>query len=405
MASYKNRLIKDLDAWIADGLVPQASREPILARVAERARPDGATALAYIGVALLGLAVIAFVAANWSGIPRVGRYGLVNALLLVTALGAAWTAAKGRKITTNALLIFASLVFAAEIGLVGQSFALAGAPQVALYGAAAGAALLGIAGRSSGALVVALGLAFGGDIGSTSWSEPCVVAAGAIIAVVTAMAWRSPVLAHGAGLAFIFGALEVIARLSPQDHVNWIAALVASALFAAAAFGIRRRGGPLSRIFHGWALLGALAAFGAAGIEAKQAWKVAHRAVLIAASAAVVGLGRRDRSGAIQAAGWLAFWSACLVVGLDVGFDNKVEVVWRIAHRLVCLAGATAMIAFSRHDRNNWITALGAYFMLSTVSMVLTDFGLSLMSAAGVFAASAIVILVVGLILRRRARA
>ena len=63
------------------------------------------------------------------------------------------------------------------------------------------------------------------------------------------------------------------------------------------------------------------------------------------------------------------------------------------------------MIAFSRHDRNNWITALGAYFMLSTVSMVLTDFGLSLMSAAGVFAASAIVILVVGLILRRRARA
>jgi hypothetical protein len=40
--------------------------------------------------------------------------------------------------------------------------------------------------------------------------------------------------------------------------------------------------------------------------------------------------------------------------------------------------------------------------MLGTVSMIFADLGLSLMAAAGVFAVSAAIALVVGLVLRRR---
>jgi uncharacterized membrane protein len=74
MAAYKDRVGADLDRWIEQGLVAKDKRAAILATLPETRRLDAATALAWIGGALLGIAIIAFVAANWDGIARLARF-------------------------------------------------------------------------------------------------------------------------------------------------------------------------------------------------------------------------------------------------------------------------------------------------------------------------------------------
>src|ERR1700722_17836044 len=85
MAAYKDRVSKDLDRWITAGLVPEGSRAPILAAIPDPRRLDAAAALAWVGAVLLGIAVIAFVSANWDALPRIARFAL---LLGVFAAGA-----------------------------------------------------------------------------------------------------------------------------------------------------------------------------------------------------------------------------------------------------------------------------------------------------------------------------
>src|SRR5690242_21667815 len=132
MASYRRRLEQDLDGWIARGLVSAENRAAILESVGEARRLDAATSLAIIGALMGGVAVIAFVAANWGAIPRIGRFALILAAFLAAGGGAAWASARGRPIAGHALLSVAALIFAAAIGLTGQIFDIAGAPSAAL---------------------------------------------------------------------------------------------------------------------------------------------------------------------------------------------------------------------------------------------------------------------------------
>ncbi|HMP63596.1 MAG TPA: DUF2157 domain-containing protein, partial [Phenylobacterium sp.] len=89
MAGYKARLAKDLDGWIEAGLVPAASRGAILASAAEGRRLDAGAALAILGAVLAGLAVIAFVAANWDAIPRLVRFAMILGAFAAAVAGLA----------------------------------------------------------------------------------------------------------------------------------------------------------------------------------------------------------------------------------------------------------------------------------------------------------------------------
>ncbi|MGH6998274.1 MAG: DUF2157 domain-containing protein, partial [Phenylobacterium sp.] len=129
MAGYKARLQRDVDEWIAAGLVPAENRQAILDRVSDGRRIDASAALAVIGGLLLGAAALAFVAANWGVIPRLPRFGLIVGLFLAVAGAAAWATKAGRPLLTNTLLAVAALIYAAAIGLTGQIFDIAGDPQ------------------------------------------------------------------------------------------------------------------------------------------------------------------------------------------------------------------------------------------------------------------------------------
>lgn len=347
MASYRTRLSQDLDRWIAAGLVPAASREALLASVEEPRRVDAATALAVVGALLAGAAVIAFIGANWDGLPRIVRFGLVLGGFAGTAGGAAWAAWTQKPVLTNSLLALAALIYAAAIGLSGQIFDIAGDPQAALRGAGAAAFVLALAGRSSGAAIVALAMIGLGDMaGGAPGSPPDHwrwEAAAAPAGVALAWLWRSRPLAHAAGLAIVAAWLTL-----PGERDSWRMLLTAVVFGLLAGLARWRPNESVARDLLGWLVVGALIAFALAGAEAGDL-TLAHRGGLLLLSAGVVGWGR--------------------------------------------------------HDRHDLLTAIGVIGILGTVSLILFDLGLGLMAAAGVFAVCALTALGVGLALRRRPRA
>lgn len=354
MANYRRRLEQDLDGWIGRGLVPAENRTAILESVGEGRRLDAATALAVIGALLAGVAVIAFVAANWGVIPRIARFSLILAAFMGAAGGAAWASARGRPIASHALLSVAAMVFAAAIGLTGQIFDIAGDPQAALRMAGLGGALLALAGRSPWAAVVALAMitigdfmdqrVFGRDAAWAGWLTVAVP-----LGVAGALAWRSQALAHAAGLAAILTALTFDPFMRDRSETLF---LVAAGLLAVAAAGARwlrdrpdSRFGSPAGVLYGWFAWGALLWFGVAGFD-DALRGVAHSLAWIVLAGAAVGVGRHDRHGGVTAAG---------VVGLFA-------------------AGAT----------------------------LLFNLGVGLMTSAAVFAGSALIALAVAFILRRR---
>lgn len=169
MAHYKDKLRQDLDRWIAGGLVNADNREAILATVPDARRLDAATALAWVGGLLLGIAVISFVAANWDVTPKLVRFAIILIAFLGFAGAAAWTARAKREVASNILLMLAALIFAAAIGLTGQIFDIAGDPRAASYGAGLAALALALAGRSTGAATVGLIFVALGDFSDNRW--------------------------------------------------------------------------------------------------------------------------------------------------------------------------------------------------------------------------------------------
>ena len=347
MASYRERLTADLDRWIAAGLALPENRQVMLDMTAEPKRLDAATALALVGVVFIGAAVIAFVAANWDGIPRIGRFAILITAFLAAAGGGAWTGARGRPNASNGLLTLATVLFAASIGLTGQIFDIAGDSKTALIGAAVGAAALGLVGRSSGAVIAALLFVGMADFfpPDSWWLTPA-----AVVGVIAAWLWRSVPMAHAAGLALAVGIGMAAERLTPDNLTHDASALAASVVLAIATLVARLqrdRGRQEATIFYGWWVWGALAAFAA-----------------------------------------ITSWT---------DGDNL-----KLVHRGAWLLISGGVLALGRHDRHALITAAGVVSLMAAVAAVLFDLGLDLVYAAMVFGAAAVLVLGAGWLLRRR---
>ncbi len=323
MASYKERLRGDLERWVGEGLVPAASRQPMLDSVADSRRPDAVSALAMVGVLLAGAAIIAFVAANWNGIPRIARYSVLIAAFLAACLGGAWADRSGRPNARNGLITLAAAIFAATIGLTGQIFDIAGDPKTALMSAGLAAAMLAVVGRSSGAAVAALLLIGFGDFANPDswWLLPAALG-GTVLAVL----WRSRPTAHAASIGLLVGSFVALIHLSPSHDIPSWQSFAASALMALGALAGRfgaERDREEGRVFYGWLAWGALAHFAAAS----GAWHeqttlmVVHRIVWLLLSGAVLTLGRVDRHAGVMAAGVVSLIVGIMVLMVDLGVD------------------------------------------------------------------------------------
>jgi hypothetical protein len=73
-----------------------------------------------------------------------------------------------------------------------------------------------------------------------------------------------------------------------------------------------------------------------------------------------------------------------------------------LAHRVIWIAASGGVLALGRFDRHALVTAIGVLSLIVAIFATLSDLGLDLMAAAGVFLICALIALVAGLALRRR---
>jgi uncharacterized membrane protein len=356
MTAYKDRVKQDLDRWVAAGLVPEDRRAAILDTIPEARRLDASTALAWVGGVLLGIAVIAFVAANWDGMAKLARFAILLTAFLAFSAGGAWAAHTERSLTSNMLLMIAALVFAASIGLTGQIFDIAGDPRSASYAAGVAGFALALAGRSTGAATVGLIFIALGDFADREWfsglnAEAPWMLFAAPLGAYLALRWGSSPLAHVSALAIIY-CFGWFAGRAEQSAGTFLFVAILLGAMAGGARWLFAQDKPFSGVFYGWFAAGALLFFAIAGY---LPWF-------------------GDESS--QAAG--------------------------IAHRIVWLAASGGLLALGRFDRHALVTAVGALSIIVAVCALLTDLGLDLIAAAGVFLLCAIAALVAGLVLRRK---
>ncbi|MBX3430024.1 MAG: DUF2157 domain-containing protein [Hyphomonadaceae bacterium] len=358
MAAYKDRVKEDLDRWIGAGLIDSGKRDAILATIPETRRMDAATALAWVGGVLLGIAVIAFVAANWDAMPKLVRFAMLLAAFVSFAGAAAWASHKARPTLSNILLTIAALVFAASIGLTGQIFDIVGDPRNAAYGAGIAGFALAVAGRSTGAALVGLIFIAIGDFTGRQWfsdadSEVPWMLIGAPLAAYLALRWGSAALAHASALAIIYCFMWFGAKAEAEGGVFLFLAIVMGAV-AAAARWLHAQERAFAGVFYGWFTAGALLLFAIAGY---LPW-----------------FGNESGAGGI-------------------------------AHRIALLAISGGVLALGRFDRHALVTTVGVFGVLASICALLSDLGLDLLAAAGVFLACAAAALIAGLALRAKKNA
>lgn len=149
-----------LDRWILEGRVAPDQRAALLAdaRAAGRiAHP--ATVIAVFAAVLVGLAALAFVAANWQAMPRALRLGLLVVALLGAHGGAIALFRVGLAASFgHAMLLLGAGLFGVAMALVSQMYHLGGDLSRLLLVWGLGAAATALAGRSRPPLWLAGGL-------------------------------------------------------------------------------------------------------------------------------------------------------------------------------------------------------------------------------------------------------
>jgi uncharacterized membrane protein len=120
---YINRLTRDLDRWIDQGWVAAEQRQLILADAGSRSRSwSAAGALAILGAVLLAMSALSFVAANWDGMPRIMRLGLILSALWATLLGSGRALDRGAPVLGHAIAVLGAALFGIAIMLTAQIF-------------------------------------------------------------------------------------------------------------------------------------------------------------------------------------------------------------------------------------------------------------------------------------------
>lgn len=412
LSSYRKRLEADLVNWTHAGLL-----QPEQAAAIRRAsNVDSGLKLpsifAMLGGLLLAAGVIAFVAANWQGIPRVAKLGGVIAAI-IAAIAVAWALnRRGLARAADAASTCATLLFGAGVALVGQMYHLpadwpAGALLVGL-GALAVAALM----RSDGALVIAL--ASGAAWLFTSFSD----SGGKLTpwylvfllpAFLLAMGRQGRAVHHAAVLALGLWLLLVAAEpLSSAAFGSQLAYALALAIasIALGALALDKGWPPLFSAFLPWGLFGyvsALAAQLARIFDPRGVAGTANLPLVIAGIAALIGiaalyrLSTDKRSGLLLAAALataaaipLQFWSGLGFLGLG-----------RIIVAALLLTSASLMVAAGATSGLRRVSVAGtAAFGLNVLVLLYVTVG-SLMGQAVFFFVGGIALIVFAIYARK----
>jgi uncharacterized membrane protein len=161
MAGYGKRLRRDVERWIGLGLIDASTGEALLADAAanDRRSLSFGSVLLMMAALLFCAALLLLVAANWEALPRLGRVGLLFALILAGYLGGALLKNRGHGAFAEGAWLIAATAFGGAIALIGQMYHLSGDEEAAILTWCAGTALAAVALRSGPLTVAAVGIA------------------------------------------------------------------------------------------------------------------------------------------------------------------------------------------------------------------------------------------------------
>ncbi|MGQ3031205.1 MAG: DUF2157 domain-containing protein [Ferrovibrionaceae bacterium] len=246
----QRRVLRELPRWIAEGWIDEAGaaaiRDDFVRRVQGR---DLVALLGLLGALLLGLGALLFVAAHWAALSAAARLTLAVAALAAAHCGAIVASRRRSAWMVEALLLLATLLFGANIWLIGQIFNLPPQPPAFfLIWMIASVATAWIWTSSAAALVaIAIGMAWmvetwaSGSPHDFGFLAACALLAGAIarhgwvwagqflwLALAIAAAARLALwdwlldLAPGHGLRLAVGALGMIAALAMRARRPYV---------------------------------------------------------------------------------------------------------------------------------------------------------------------------------------
>lgn len=161
---WKNRktlLSEAVEDWTARGLLRRGEAQALQSDIAAQGSDwDFRALIIAFGVICLGLAAITFVAANWNGIPRPGKLGLVAGTLWAAWAGTVWAGWRGSPWWYEGLGLLACALFGAAIMLVAQIYHIQGEPVDAVWLWAVGTLIAAALMRAAMPLALATGLFF-----------------------------------------------------------------------------------------------------------------------------------------------------------------------------------------------------------------------------------------------------
>jgi len=266
MSWYRHRVERDLKRWQAAGWVNEAGAAAIEADLKAAKSPfSAAPILATLGAVLFGLAVMSFVAANWSAMSKLARL-----LLLLVTLWACYGAAgylirRQLQAFAGAAILGGIAVYGASIMLIAQMYHMEGNPPDAILLWGLGALLAAVLLQSSAAAAATFVLISvwtcweRGLSQSAHW--PFLIVWAIATATVIWMRWRPGL--HLAALSLIQW-LVPLGYLLLDHHAHWIVLLIGGVVALGSAYAgpqIDRRSWvtPLAGLLFAYGLLTAFA--------------------------------------------------------------------------------------------------------------------------------------------------
>jgi uncharacterized membrane protein len=205
--AYRQRLEGDLARWQQRGLITPAAGDAIRASLGPM--PGGvnvATVVGLVGGLLIAAAFLAFVAANWSAIPRPERFAILLAGIAASYGLGAWFDRSGRAFLADSAVSVGCIVFGGAIALVGQMYHLGGNFSAALLLWAVAALVAAMLTGSRGAYAVALTAACfwsGVRVDQEGGAPHLAFIAFWLIAAMLPVLWNSAVARHLAAIALL----------------------------------------------------------------------------------------------------------------------------------------------------------------------------------------------------------
>jgi uncharacterized membrane protein len=340
-SAYRKRLESDLPRWLDAGWVTPEGGAAILAAVEREAVAHPRRAafglsaiLGTLGALLVGLAVLAWVGAQWEEVPRLVRFGLIAAGMFIAYAAAFQFDRKELRIFAEAGLLAGGLIYAGAIALVGQAYHLAGDFSGALMLFEIG--ILGAALFTGSPTMNVLGL-----IGAGYW--------------VWLATGEQHIQPHWPSLAAIL--VGIVVATVQRSHYGRIVAVVAAMYWVAVTiFGFGDA--------HDWSFAGGILLYATASFAI---WSL---------GAALTSIGGNTRIGALgHAVLWPGLFAILLTLGLLQLADKPLRLGEQSEIAALSAAGiAILLAAFAYGRRLLTLLDLAAVALLSLAAVALVHF-------------------------------